>query len=188
MTSMEAGLHIQNPSSKPKDLGHSRRKFDNESVDRTYDVLKNWGNPFDPERSILVNICSGAKATPDTSKDLLDEVTTGEECFKSFVADRIVSNKIPFHDPITKLKLKTFGDLIKKKKLNVNSKEITITAERSMFGRLLVIARSRDSLTLRQILTYSLSPIPWSLGLPDGSLVKTPKSTLLGNLNTFSHK
>jgi hypothetical protein len=32
---------------------------------------------------------------------------------------------------------------------------------------------------LREILTYSLGPIPWSLATADGSFVKTVKSKLL---------
>ncbi|XP_065666997.1 uncharacterized protein LOC136087612 [Hydra vulgaris] len=54
-----------------------------------------------------------------------------------------------------------------------------------MFGRLLVIARSREGLTLKQILCCSLSPIQWALGLPDGSFVKTNKMNLLRK--TFGH-
>lgn len=53
-----------------------------------------------------------------------------------------------------------------------------------MFGRLLAIARNRDGLSLKEILCYSLSPIPWALGLPDGGLVKTVKSKLLEALES----
>lgn len=48
-----------------------------------------------------------------------------------------------------------------------------------MFGRLLAIARNRDGLSLKEILCYSLSPIPWALGL-----VKTVKSKLLEALES----
>ncbi|XP_065652108.1 uncharacterized protein LOC136079746 [Hydra vulgaris] len=66
----------------------------------------------------------------------------------------------------------------------LKEKSFTISAERSMFGRLLVIARGREGLTLKQILCYSLSPIPWALGLPDGSLVKTNKMNLLRTIES----
>ena len=46
------------------------------------------------------------------------------------------------------------------------------------FARLVVIAQSR-SVDLRQVLKYSLGPVPWSLAIPDGQMAKTMKSILL---------
>ena len=48
-----------------------------------------------------------------------------------------------------------------------------------MFGKLLIIAQQRQEVSMKEVLSYSLSPIPWSLALPDGVLVKTVKSKLL---------
>ena len=48
-----------------------------------------------------------------------------------------------------------------------------------MFGKLLIIAQQRNEISMKEVLKYSLSPIPWSLALPDGGLVKTVKSKLL---------
>ena len=67
-------------------------------------------------------------------------------------------------------------------KIVFNSKEKStiIAAERSLFGRLLILAKFGQSLSLEFVLGFSLSPIPWSLGLPDGGMVNTCKSRLLG--------
>ena len=162
-------------------------KLDNDAVRRASEVLKNWGNPFDVSRSSLINICSGIEASTEIKKDLLTAESVGESCFQSFLADRLKSSNVPFYDPIKKLKLKSFADLKVKKIVNSKSKTLPIAAERSMFGRLLIVARSRDSLSLKEILNYSASPIPWSLGLPDGGLVKTPKSKLLGIKHILSY-
>ena len=64
--------------------------------------------------------------------------------------------------------------------INSKEKSTTIVAERIFFARLLIIAMSQESLSLGFVLGFSLSPIPWSLGLPDGGMVKTCKSRILG--------
>ena len=50
----------------------------------------------------------------------------------------------------------------------IDSKQIyaTIVVERSLFLRLLILAESGKGLSLAFILEFSLSPIPWALGLP----------------------
>ncbi len=42
-----------------------------------------------------------------------------------------------------------------------------------------VISEKRQSVSMKDVLRYSLGPIPWCLALPDGGLVKTVKSKLL---------
>ena len=58
-------------------------------------------------------------------------------------------------------------------KIAINTKEkfTIIATERSFFGRLLILAKSRQSLSIEFV---------WSLGLPDGGMVKTCKCRLLG--------
>ena len=61
----------------------------------------------------------------------------------------------------------------------VKAKSVTIAAERSMFGKLLIIAQQRQEISMREVLKYSLVPLPWSFTLPDSGLVKISKSKLL---------
>ncbi len=58
----------------------------------------------------------------------------------------------------------------------------TMNAERGLFAKLLIIAEKRKTVTMKKLLRYSLGPVPWSLALPDGGLVKTVKSKLLDAL------
>jgi len=136
-----------------------------------------WGNPL-LQRDSLVNLCSGKEATEEIKNDLLNAESTGEEAFQEFMRDRIQSTNVPFYDPIKRVGLKSFKDLTVKKTVSTKSKQVVIAAERSIFGRLL-IAKDREGLSLKEVLSYSLSPIPWCFGQPDGSLVKTVKSKLL---------
>jgi len=189
---MEDYLHINPNGSKTKDIGNSRITFDEECVKRILDVLSSFGSPFN-HRESLVNLCSGIEASSDVANDLLTAYAIGESAAQRFTeerkADRIEvieehqEKEKSFYAPIKRLKLKTFKDMKVKKIITSKEKAVTIAAERSLFGRLLILAKSRTGVSLDVILQYSLSPIPWSIGLADGGLVKTVKSKLLGKTN-----
>ena len=75
-------------------------------------------NPFKGEQQDLVCLSTGKLVTPEMEKDLLQAEALGEKAYKTFSKERLESDplKLKFHDTITKLKLKTFGDLSKKDK------------------------------------------------------------------------
>ncbi|XP_047132181.1 uncharacterized protein LOC124811086 [Hydra vulgaris] len=175
---LQNNLGITTRKQSPKDLKPSRKDFNNGCVERALMLMKNWGSPF-KQRDSLVNICSGIEAPDELEEHLLNAQSIGETEFQKFFKERIQSSTVSFYAPIKMCRLQTFKNLNLKKIYHVKEKSYTITSERSMFGRLLVIAKSREGLTLKQILCYSLSPIPWALGLPDGSFVKTNKMNLL---------
>ena len=181
---LDYDLLIENKQPTPKDLGKSRMVFNNESAHRSYAVLSNWGNPFDYRES-LINLCSGIEAPKNIENDLLNAESIGVAALNDFLDNRIKSSKVSFYDPIKKASLKSFNHLKVKKVINSKERSVTIAAERSIFGRLLVVAKNRQGLSLKEVLSYSLSPIPWSLGLADGGLVKTVKSKLLSKYTVF---
>ena len=173
--------------SVPKDLRKSRIAFNINNVEKALEVLTGWGSPFD-YRDALINVTSGLEAPEEVSGDILQAHQKGMKAMNAFIDDRIKTSKVSFYAPIKQLALKTFKSMNKKKTIKFQDKTITLAAERSLFGRLLVIARNGCGLTLKQVLQYSLSPIPWALGLPDGSMVKTVKSKLLSKFNSFLEK
>lgn len=162
-----------------KDLSFSRILMNNKAVDTSFEVLSNWGNPFQ-HRESLINISSGIQASEAVQKDIIEAKAIGESCCVAFITKRLKSTEVSFYDPIKRLSLETFASLKVKKSIKLKGKNVTLSAERNIFGRLHAIAKDRDGLSLQQVLTYSLSPIPWCFGLPDGGLVKTVKSKLLG--------
>lgn len=174
---LEDNLFISPTSSCTKDLSASRIQFDEECVTRILDILNALGNPFE-FRDSLVNLCSGIEATPDVTNDLLNALEFGETASDTFAKERAKTKS--FYAPIRKLNLKTFKHMIIKKTLDLKGTTYSIAAERNLFGRLLVLAKTRASITMEQLFTFSLSPIPWTFGLADGGLVKTCKSKLLG--------
>ena len=98
---------------------------------------------------------------------------------EAFIQDRLSTNKVSFWEPLMQLKIKTFAST--KKKLTLKSTNEKVDANRNLFGRLLIVANSRE-VNLRGVLAYELSPIPLSLAHCDGSLRKTTKSVLMSVL------
>ena len=96
----------------------------------------------------------------------------------AFVEDRLVKNKAKFLDPITKMQLKTFRSVSVKKKVRAGDKIIQIKADKELFARLTLIAQVR-SMDMKEVLSYSLGPVPWSLATAEGAMTKTAKSNLL---------
>lgn len=173
---LEDFLDINQNSLKPKDLGKSRIDFDNQCVQNILEVISSIGSPF-THRELLINISSGVVTTQDVAEDIADAYSRGLNAANLF-QKRTGDNS--FYDPIKKLNLKTFEAMKVKKFINSKEKAVTIAAERSLFARLLIVAKTRSNISMEDVLKFSLSPIPWSLGQADGGLVKTNKSKLFG--------
>ena len=58
-----------------------------------------------------------------------------------------------------------------------------VRADRKLFARPIVIAQARK-LDMREVLKFSLGPVPWSFAMPDGTLAKTSKAKLLALLES----
>ena len=98
------------------------------------------------------------------------------------VSKHISTNEVRFWELMEKMNIKTFASLSKKAKVkSVDEKLVTVSADRNLFGRLLIASRSRD-IDLREVLKYELDSVPCALAHPDGSLRKTTKSVFLGIL------
>ena len=141
-------LHLGTPATvQHTDLQASRIKRDEDDVKLMMSMLKgSWINPFKGEEQYLVCLSTGKLATPEIENDLLQAEAFGEKAYKTFCKDRLESDppKVKFHDKMTKLKLKTFGDLSKKMKVHKGtSKEVIIKADRALFAQMIIIAENR---------------------------------------------
>ena len=61
------------------------------------------------------------------------------------------------------------------------AEEIVLIADRTLFAEMIVIAEARQ-LSMKEVLSHPLGPLPWSLAALDGSLKKTVKSSLAKEL------
>ena len=118
------------------------------------DLLENnWTNPFGYDPSDLVSISTGTVASPDVSTDLLAAREKGEHDYTEFEQQRMQKGNC-FHDPIKKIKLKTFTAM-KSKPAKGKTKEILMNTDRRLFGNMVLIAQSRK-LEMRAVLSHPL--------------------------------
>lgn len=120
-------------------------------------------------------------ATDEVQKDLLDAEEIGVQKSTDFIENRIKSNNKDFYDTIPQNNLKSFTTMNATKKISIKGREVSIRADRDLFGRLMVI-RERRGIQTKDLLQYSLGPIAWSLANTNGSIYKTDKSKLLHKL------
>ena len=159
-----------------KETGKSRMKRDEEDVRKVMEVVSSWTNPFQPSEE-LSSLSSGCVVTETIKSDLLAAKEKGTEALTAFVEDRLLSDSAGFFDPLPKLRLGTFRDAQKKTTVSKEGRAVILQTDRNLFARLLVIGQSRQ-MDLRQLLVHELGPLPWSLALFDGALVKTNKAAL----------
>ncbi|CAC5358418.1 unnamed protein product [Mytilus coruscus] len=129
----------------------------------------------------LINISTGMHAPRDIESSLINAVQDGAKMAKSFIDGALADDQHGnFYGPITRSKLKKFEDLTKKTKLKCRSSEIIeghINPE-LVFRRALVLANSRDDVTVEKVLSFPIGPIPTSLFHDDGTMRKTCKADL----------
>ena len=61
--------------------------------------------------------------------------------------------------------------------MHISGNAAILNADRSLFGRIIVIAQSRQ-LNMRAIFVHPLGPIPWALATPEGSPPQNSKAVL----------
>lgn len=160
-----------------KDLETSRIARDEQDVEALTQLLSvTWINPFQ-ETNDLIHLATGLVATTEVKDDLLLAKEKGEQAYKSFVQDRLDSTTKGFHDCLPRLKLKTFGNIKKSRKVTTANKEIILKADQKLFGHLVLVATSRN-LDMKKVLEHPLGPLPWALANCDGTLKQTDKSSL----------
>ena len=167
---------------KHTDLENTHIKRDKSDVASMVDLLENnWTNHFGNDPSDLGSISTGTVASPGVSTDLLAAREKGEHAYKEFEQQRMQKGNC-FHDPIKKIKLKTFTAM-KIKQATGKTKENVIKADRRLFGNMVLIAQSRK-LEMRAVLSHPIGPLPWALSNGDGTMKKTNKAVLSKHLES----
>jgi len=155
------------------DLQPTRIRKDNHDVAAIIDTLENgWVNPINGDAVDIICVSTGRLASPEVATDLLNAHRVGEKAYQIFKEERLESAQptTKFHDRLTKLKLKTFSDMCKKKVITKGrEKDIILHADRNLFGQMILGAQSRR-LDIKDVLSHPLGPIPWSLATAGGSL------------------
>ena len=134
-------------------------------------------NPFNLDSDALLNIATGVVLREDVAQTLVHSTKKGQQQMKAFVEQRINSNAVGFWEPIPNMKINTFSSTNKKIHVKSSDKLVTVNTDRDLFGRLLIVSNT-PQISLKDVLSFELSPVPYSLANADGSLRKGTKSVL----------
>ena len=132
-----------NASSLHHDLQKTRIERDEEDVKKVLQMFEtSWKNHF--EDKDLANISTGMIATADVVNGSLNAHEKGNTAYHHFIDCRLDSVRtLSFFDPLRRLKLKTFGSL-NEKNANAKGKEVILTVDRNLLGKMAVRAQSRN--------------------------------------------
>lgn len=160
-----------------------RIRKDEHDVQSLIEAIVSMVNPFDSANTDLISLSSGALPTTEVKNDLLSAHSVGEKNLQGFMQERIVNQSLDFFSPLKNVKLKTFASVQRKqlKKAELQS----VRSDRSLFIQLLLVAKERE-IDMREILCYTLSPVPGCFSTIDQtSISKTNKSKLLQHLESL---
>ncbi|GFS21423.1 hypothetical protein ElyMa_001594000 [Elysia marginata] len=179
----EKGLGSKDDSHKDNQL--SQMKLTENNVKSVVHSFESFTNRFDiVGYDKLVSLSSGMKATEEVTKDILSIEKGGQEMYKNFIQTRLIDKSVSFHALISRNKNKTFTHLQSTVKVKTSKKnEMKITAQRNLFGQLLMLSQEND---LQKVMEYPLGPVPWALTTPDGMPMKTHKAVLMQKLEDVS--
>ena len=161
-----------------RDLRNSEVIKSEQVIQRTVDAVTSFVNPFRiDDKEHLYNVSSGVKIPLEIEKDVLNAEALGKKEKEIFIKDRLNANE-NFFNPVKKLKLKTMADANKKTKLKTkDNKIIELKQHGNIAFQLLVKSQNMNvNLDLQSVMKYQLTPVPSSLGSPDGFLAKTNKA------------
>ena len=92
-----------------------------------------------------------------------------------FIDERLIDT-IKFHEPITRMKYKTFASMEKCQKVKSSqNKLVEIRAERNVFAQLVMLSL-KNKIDLEMTMSFQLGPVPWTLATADGCPVKSDKA------------
>ena len=164
-----------------KDLDQSQIERDENVICNIIATIQSMASPFEHAGDDLINISSGCVAPEEVKSDLMCAFRIGSDAAKDFENSRLRSESSKIFEPIKTNKLKTFATALKTSKTKIQSEAVQLRATWDMFNRLLIIGKSRN-VDLKELLSYSLTPVPLSLGTSDGAICKTNKSQLIHEL------
>ena len=129
------------------------------TVSAAVNLIHTWTNPFS-ERQDLKTISIATSAPRDIASDLIKACDIGEKNYETFKMERLENDppEKPFHNPFKTNKLKTFTNMCKKKVFKSNGMHIILKVDRSLFGRIIVMAQRRN-LKVEDIYSHPLGPL-----------------------------
>lgn len=163
---------------KHRSLRHTEILKGEKLVQKAKETICSFLNPFDiSDEDKLVIISSGRAASTEVSNDVLNAEIIGEQARNEFIEERITKGE-NFFQPIKRKRLKTLTDMSKVKRMrSTNNKIVQFKQQGNIAFNLLVKSENQGvNINFEELMSYPLTPVPYSLATADGSLAKTDKS------------
>lgn len=158
------------------------------AVKRVMSAVSGFLNPWAVEdKEHIYVLSSGAPVSKEVEDDVLKAGDIGRNKKEEFMLERITQLAevtVGFFDKIPKLKLKTMSHSNKIVKLtSAKGKIIQYQEQSDVFCAVLVKSQLLPKpISIEELMTYPLTPIPHSLGTPHGFMCKTDKAKLMHHL------
>lgn len=169
----DSELDTQHRDLRPTEVTRSEK-----SVARTLAAVESFTNPFEVhDKEKLIMLSSGATVPAEIEKDVLRAEAAGRSEKEKFITERLETGE-HFFEPVKRLKLKVMADTSKRVTLKSTQNKLTeYKHQGNVAFQLLVKSQEGDlNMDLKELMTYQLTPVPYSLGTADSYLAKTDKS------------
>ncbi len=182
VTLQMAGMKDEDTTgSRHRDTRNAEKNRSEASVRRAVEAVQSFINPFDVDNmERLLVLSSGAMVPDEMSHDILNAEKTGRAARETFVTDRLERGQ-DFFQPIRRANLKSFADINTKPRVSCSQSKVLQYREQSSRAFQILVQSQKEGLqvNLEELMSYPLTCIPYSIGLPGHFLVKTDKSKLL---------
>jgi hypothetical protein len=142
-------------------------------------VYEDFGNPFDEDSADLVVLDSKVVADKEGVLRMQQVDELGRNQCEKFIQERLVEQKTPLDEPITRNKLDFFSTTSRKKKSKVNQKLSSMKSDCSLFSRLFIACQTRNG-DLDDFFKHENQGCPPSLS-DEGNLCLPRQKSKLGN-------
>eukprot|EP00794_Sanderia_malayensis_P002175 gene2175-2471_t len=140
-------------------------------------------NPFNLKSNpeLLFNIGTGKAASQSTSEYLSNVSAIGERERKKFI-NECEQYPARFENPIKRVAVSTFATEAGKQRVKgKDGKLVAACLMRDLFGSILHLSLEQN-IDMAEVMKYPLTPVSLSLSNVDGTMLKTPRSKLMSDL------
>ena len=179
-----AGLSRQKKTGEHHNLTTAVLVREEKNIEQLTTTIKRFSNPFTEESDDLLNLVTKVVVADKVKKDLCGQSEIGRKMLETFVKERIQSDKVNIWSTMKKRKLLTWRSNGKKVKVSLQDKVVELQEDRSLFARLMMVAKSRPETDIKEAIgQHEFSVVPRSLFANDGTMLHCSlKSALMGIL------
>ena len=174
-------LHTaENKEVEHHDLSPSTIQREHRVISNIKDAILRHGNPFAVEGNSIYNFITHAYIPDEYVPQILNIDAMGQKLYEDYVSERI-NGDVSLWAPVKRENNKMYMSGIKKYTVKVRDKTIDLKETKSLYGRLMVLARSNRDIDHKQAIgTYEFTLTPRALFTPSGSMLMcSDKSKLI---------